>query len=291
MQNKKQLAVPMHPLLQYGLGDVFRTMYRKNGWFGKLKDASSDYDITVLLCSHNQYTGQVFKFFDYLNVLNVPWPHRTPNFKGVARKNGLRFVNQKDFGGYTHKDVTMNLGPQEQKQYDKITKKPVIVIHPFAGDPRRMPLNPNKFGSIINNLKSITDSNIVVVGGTYVRGKRLRAVQHKKMKENIVIPEGKGVYNLVGKTTPRLPAKLVENAQCFIGNWSAYCCVAWEKRVPVVMTAGPGSYNTFMRKDIKPTWRYRWHEKCTAVQVRNKHIAKVRQEIATAYLKVTKDNK
>ena len=131
MQNKKQLAVPMHPLLQYGLGDVFRTMYRKNGWFGKLKDASGDYDITVLLCSHNQYTGQVFKFFDYLNVLNVPWPHRTPNFRTVARQNGLRFIKQEDFGGYTFKDVSMELGPQEQKQYDKITKKPVIVIHPF----------------------------------------------------------------------------------------------------------------------------------------------------------------
>jgi hypothetical protein len=289
MKPKKQLAVPMHPLLQYGLGDVFRTMYRRNGWFGRLRDASNDYDITILLCSHNQYTGQVFKFFDYLKVLNVPWPHRTPNFKQIARKSGFRFVKEQDFGGYTYKNVSMELGPQEKKQYEKLTKKPVIVVHPFAGDPNRMPLAPTKFINIIKNLKDNTDSNIAIVGGTYTRGKRLKTIRHRKIKEQLIIPDIKGVYNLVNKTTPRLPAKLVENAECFIGNWSAYCCVAWEKRVPVVMTAGPGAYNTFMRKNIKPEWHYRWHDRCTAVQVRNKHLSKVRQEIMRAYLKVTKD--
>ena len=289
MTAKQQVAIAMHPVLQYGLGDVFRTMYRKGGWFGKLKDASNTCDITILLCSHNQFTGQIFKYFDYLNVLNVPWPHRTPDFRGIATRHNCTYVKQGFFKKYQFSEVKMELNKEEQKEFDNITKKPVIVVHPFAGSPSRMPLAVNKFNNIIHNLRQATDSNIVIVGGTYVRGKRLKAIKHRKVREQLKLPNIKGVWNLVNRTTPRLPAKLVEHAQCFIGNWSAYSCVAWEKRTPVVLLTGPGAYNQFSKKNRSKDWSYRWHDKCIAVQVRNKPILKVKDEVIQAYLKVTKE--
>lgn len=259
----------MHHCLQYGLGDIFRTIYRNNGWFSRVKDASKDYDISIYICSHNQYAIDIFKYFSYVNFVNTKWNHKHPPYKQFAKKSNSRFVDPSFFDNrYKSQPVTMILNKREQDKFDKITSKPVIVIHPFAGDISRMPISSRKYHKLVESLKIKTNSNIVILGGSYIRGKRLKVIPSKNIRESFNIRNMPNVYNLVGKISTRLSAKLTESAECFIGNWSAYSCIAWEKQVPMIMFTGPNGYKEFMRRRSN---RFSWHKKCIAINAKNKN--------------------
>jgi len=284
---KEKIAIPIHKNLQYGLGDVFRTIYRHKGWFSRLKAASKDYDITIFICSHNQYTCQVFAHMDYITVINTPWTGKHPHYTELARRNDCSLVRPKFFNNYASEPVEVELNKREQNKYDAITKKPVLIIHPFAGDASRMPIKSNQYHKLVRFLRARTDSNIVILGGTYTRNKRLKTIPRKKMHEvfpNIDVP---GVYNLVGKISTRLSAKLTETAEYFIGNWSAYACIAWERQVPMIMFSGPNGHKEFMRRRSN---MYKWNTECHSINAKGKNHIMCFTNAANSYANWKKQN-
>jgi len=285
---REKIAVAMHHCLQYGLGDVFRTIYRDQGWFGRLDAATKDYDITVFICSHNQFTKEVFKYSSNLNVIHLPWQKKHPNYRDLARQKDCRLVKPEFFGPYQYQNVDIKIDNRELNRFNSIMQKPVILIHPFAGDPSRMPIPTRNFPKLLQMLRQKTKSNIVIVGGSYKRGHRLESIKPRNIKEHFVMPSIPSVYNLVNQATPRLCAKLTEAAECFIGDWSAYACVAWERQVPMIMFTGPCGYEEFMRRRSN---RFQWNEKCIAINARDKDFNISFQCAVNNYVKfMKKDN-
>lgn len=257
--NKTKIIVPLHPRAQLGLGDVFVAIYRKSGWFSKLKPMSNDFHIYLIVCSHNQHTFELFKYFDYIEPVKAKWQGQTPNYKAIAKSLGAKLVNSEFIYESRHEieDATMHLSEEEQKIYEEIAKKNIILVHPFAGEQTRIPIPPKRYTKLIQDIKTHTDDNIVIVGGSFTRNRRKTNIPRRKVEENFSISGLQNVFNLVNKTTPRLAAKLTENARFFFGTWSAYCCIAWEKKIPIAMFTGPTAYKEFMGRRRNS---YFWHK-------------------------------
>jgi len=285
--NKKKIAVALHPRAQLGLGDIFIAIYRKNGWFSKLKAMSNDYKIYLLVCCHNSHSFGLFKYFDYLEPVRVGWNGNHPNYKRIAENIGARFVGDAFVYESRHEieDPTMQLSPEEQDTYNEISKNGIILIHPFAGEKQRIPIKPQRYTRLIRGIREHTDGNIVVVGGSFRRNKRKQSIPAVDVKEDFTTNISPNVFNLVNKTTPRLAAKLTEKANFFFGTWSAYCCIAWEKKIPIAMFVGPDAYKEFMGRRKNS---YFWHKEILPVDAKTQTEDKAFSDGINFFKKVTR---
>jgi len=259
------IAIRIHNTLQYGLGDIFRTWLQSDSWCSALKDLSRYKEIHLLVCSHNDNAINFFDYVPYLTAHNIIWKGVTPDYENITKKMGIPLMSLKDQGALTQnyklEPTEIYLGPEEEEeQFKEITSTEYIIIHPFAGDKQRMPIEPDKYNSLINKISVQKDIKIVVIGGSFKRNLRQKTISGHYVKEDFNCTK-RNVVNLVNKTSIRLAAKLVANAKCFMGNWSAYLCVAWERKIPAIVFFGLQGRNLPHNK----TFSRRWHDKCYAI--------------------------
>jgi ADP-heptose:LPS heptosyltransferase len=218
-----------------------------------------------MVCSHNDGIKSFFSRDPYVKIHRVKWRGKTPNYKRIAENIGVSFITEEErdrlpesFKCYKN-DVY--LSGEEEELFQEISADPYIVLHPFAGEKKRIRIQPDAYKYLVDKLIDQYDMKVVVVGGTYKRDRRLKNIPSTIVHE-VFKYEREGLVNLVNKSSLRLPTKLTINAQAFAGAHSAFMCAAWERRIPTVAFVKEQQAKRFV---CKPRFDGRWHKDCHAV--------------------------
>jgi len=283
MTKKQPIAIPFHHRLQYGFGDIVRTWLMPDSWCGVLENLSKEKKIHLLVCCHNGNAIQFFKYTPYIIPHWIIWKGHSPPYQQIARRIPAKLMTQEERASickkYRYKTTDIHLSPAENEIFHQITAEPYVVVHPFAGGKNRMPIDPKHYRILIDMLIEQTGQKVVVIGGSFQRHKRFKTIPGRDINEEFDY-ERPGLTNLVNKTTLRLPTKLVIASRCFFGNWSAFLCAAWERKIPAIVFFGEQGKNIPNNKNFKR----RWHNKCFAIKANSAPPKKIFANAVEQYI-------
>jgi ADP-heptose:LPS heptosyltransferase len=263
----EKLAIRICLKNQCGLGDLLRKYHRKGHLIGRLKafkEQNPETKIKLLISCHNPQGRELFKFMPWIeNVEKVPWSGKAignipPKIKGWSIDTPRIRTKIKQCK-YEKPDIF--LSKADELVVNKIRNRgPFVVLHPFAGQANRMPIPPNRYTKLVDDIVNRLKMNVVVVGGTHTRGARLRKIKPITRVEKFPYKRT-GLFNLVNNTNVRIVSQLVRDSYGFMGNWSCYACIAWEEKKPAALFVRKGGRNILYSKGFKG----RWHDKCLAL--------------------------
>lgn len=260
-----KIAVPYHYTLQYGLGDIIREWLRVGSWTNILEPLSKNVEVNLMVCSHNQFSIEFFKYVPFINSHNLKWIDKTPNYREFSESINARFITREERSNLANmaknKQLDIFLSPEEDKVFSDLTKNKYVIIHPFAGEENRMPIPPERYIELVDLIIDNGKHNVIVVGGSFKRNQRFKTIKAFNVIEKFDYQRD-GLINLVNKTSPRLAAKLTINASCFFGNWSVYLCAAWERKIPSIVFLKKKHCEKLTKRQ---GFKSRWHNKCFAI--------------------------
>jgi len=274
MSQKQQIALSASRGEQYGLGDMLRTVLRKNSWFSKLESLAKTKDIKLLVCSHNENTSGLFKNFSYLEAVKTEWKNGRAQYLEKAKELGLPLWSldktKNQVRSLPAHEVKIPLDEEEKRTLAEIMQHKYVILHPFAGGHARIPIKPKEYGMLCELITKQKDHHVVVLGHSYIRGNRRKKIPSKHIQETFGYRHEK-VINLVNKTSVRLAVELLRESTCFFGNWSAFLCAAWEMKKPAVVFTGTTGKRVL---STGKTFSDRWHNKCLAIDTKSQSTRK-----------------
>lgn len=228
-----------HIVFNGGLGDVI-WQYYTNPAFRRLvyaKRLFPELHFTAVVTSHTEDQAvDIFALNPLIDAV-ATYPYGQPCPWGWDKELHCTLDN---IWNILDEDVPICLDEDEQKILDSLPR-PFVTFHPFAGAQNRrldMMLNVEK---LVEDIVDRYGFNVVVLGGSHVRGNRTMEFDLQEMWEY----DRPGVISLVGKASPRLSTKVAQAGKYFVGSHSCWMMAAWTKKVPTFVV-GPDELATYL---------------------------------------------
>lgn len=252
-----------------GLGDFIKAYFTTNKWkiLSEIKKYEPNSNILAVLTTHHYDAGQLICTHPAIDeILIYPW-YPPGHSKEYLWKQLIVGRNTNTVTQYTPTENNVWLTDSEQEVFKKLTEKPYIVMHPFAGIRYRSCLpNPDngQYGCYPDykyvesaNLLADTGYQVFIIGHT---GAGKEPLRNYRESLDVSIPFNSNVHNMVNQLSLRLNVELTRKAVGFIGAHSSMLAAAWTANVPSVFFYPTRDENGIIKSVLKDggetgTWK------------------------------------
>jgi len=215
-----------------GMGDHYLGYFNPNckkyglGFIEQLKEEYPNSTVKLIAHPANPQGPEFFRYHPHIDEIEThPWVAGLGNCKN-KEKEAKGYIELEEFGKEKEwakrKNETIYTSEEDDKFLKTIlNKKPFVVLHPFASDKQRMPMQPRQFFPLVDSIIKDYGIKVIVLGGSYKRTRN----RLDQIKEEFPY-EREGLINLIGKTNSRTAAKIIHSSKVLIANHSGLWCAA-----------------------------------------------------------------
>ncbi len=224
----------------FGAGDILMSLYgldNPSAAIISLVRRRPRYTFRAVICTHCASVPSLFDHNPYFTEIEVlPWPGDADLRREQARA-GRPYLDELIDGDWPLERMPFFLSPYQQRIFDRITRKPYLALHLFAGGDDR-----SWFASIGHHgaariLAALADSGwpVVLLGGN---SKREDAGRVTLLHESLQTPARlNGIVNLLGIGGLKLHAALAAHAAAVLGGMSCFVSLATKFDRPLFVMA------------------------------------------------------
>jgi len=248
------------------------------GGFGFLEQLKKEQpDSKIKLIAHPTQMGTIkhfFKFHPHISeIKEYKWCNPCHKCKNEDQES-QGYIKLDNYGvkkkWKRHPNHKIFTSKEDQIEINNITKEgSFILVHPFAGEKYRMPIEIENYNNLINRLVDEFNCNLVVVGATHKRETaRIQNIQEDFKSNN------KKVFNLVNKSNMRISAKLTQLAKANVVTHSVMFCAASHGLVPTLIVS---NFMNHVRQRINVSYINK--EKVDILPINKKPLTQIEMEL------------